>query len=297
MRIFVTGASGWIGSAVTAELLAAGHQVTGLARSEQSAAAIESAGATALPGTLADLDTLRTAARDSEGVVHLGYSHDFSDMAGAGRTERAVLEAFGDALEGSGKPLVIASGMAGSQPGLVLTEDVASPFVGPDSMRGGSENLALSFVDRGVRAVSSRFTPTVHGEGDHGFIAHLVGIAREKGAAGYVGDGSGHWPAVHRSDAARLVRRGLESAPAGTILHAVGERGIPTREIAEAIGRGLGVPAVSIDPADAEAHFGWIGLFFGMDIQASSAATQRLMNWTPTGPTLIEDLDAGYYTR
>jgi nucleoside-diphosphate-sugar epimerase len=179
----------------------------------------------------------------------------------------------------------------------VTTENDRNPFHGPDSPRGGSENLALEYVDRDVTTVSVRFAPTVHGAGDHGFIAALVGIARQKGVAGYVADGANRWPAVHRSDAAQIIRLGLEKAPAGTLLHAVGEEGIRTREIAEAIGRGLDLPVASIAAADAGEHFGWIGAFFGMDIPASSLLTQELLGWTPTGPTLIEDLDAGPYFR
>jgi len=181
--------------------------------------------------------------------------------------------------------------------GRAATENDPSPFHGPESQRGGSENLALEQVDRGVKTVSVRFAPTVHGDGDHGFIAALVGIARETGAAGYIGDGTSRWSAVHRFDAARVVRLGLERAPAGAILHAVAEPGVPSRDIAEAIGRGLDVPVASIAPQDAFAHFGWVGMFFGMDIPAPSTTTQELLGWTPTGPTLIRDLDGGSYFR
>jgi len=163
-------------------------------------------------------------------------------------------------------------------------------------MRGGAENLALEHAEKGVRSVALRFAPTVHGQGDHGFVATLAGIARSAGVSGYVGDGSARWPAVHRLDAAHLVRLALEGAPAGSVVHAVGEEGVPTRQIAEAIGRGLGVPAVSIDPAEVESHFGWIGRFFALDIPASSALTRELLGWEPTHPGLLEDLDAGYYT-
>ncbi len=297
MRVFVTGASGWIGSAVVAELLESGNEVVGLARSDDSAAKIAAAGAEPLRGSLDDLAGLRTAAESADGVVHLGFKHDFSDMAGAGRTERAVLEAFGDVLEGTGKPFVFASGVAGLAPGRVLTEADASPHSGPDSPRGGSEHLALSFADRGIRPVSARFSPTVHGTGgDHGFIAVLAGVARERGAAGYIGDGGNRWPAVHRLDAARMVRLGFENAPAGSVLHAVAEEGVPAIEIATAIGAQLGVPAVSIAAEDAAAHFGWIGPFFGMDIPASSAITRRLLGWEPTHPALLDDIAAGAYT-
>ncbi|MCU1514219.1 MAG: oxidoreductase [Microbacteriaceae bacterium] len=297
MRVFVTGASGWIGSAVVADLLEAGHEVVGLARSDESAARITAAGAEPHRGSLDDLESLRTAAEASDGVIHLGFRHDFSDMAGAGRTERAAVGAIGDALVGSDRPLVLASGVAGLAMGRVATELDRPAVTGPDAPRGGSEDFALSFADRGVRPVSVRFAPTVHGDGDHGFIATLVGVAREKDAAGYVGDGESRWPAVARVDAARLVRLGFEKAPAASVLHAVGEQGIQTRVIADAIARGLNVPAVSIAQDDVMEHFGWIGMFFGMDIPASSIATQQLLGWNPTGPTLLEDLDAGYYFR
>jgi nucleoside-diphosphate-sugar epimerase len=297
MRIFVTGASGWIGSATVEELLAAGHEVVGLARSDASAAALEARGAQVRRGDLDDLESLRAGAADSDAVIHLANKHDFNDQAASNKAERGAVQTIGDALAGSGRPFLLASGVASPVPGQTLTENLASPFHGPDSPRGGSENLALEYVARNVRTVSLRFAPTVHGAGDHGFIAVLAGIAREKGVAGYVGDGANRWPAVHRSDAARMTRLGLEQAPAGSVLHAIGEEGIPARDIAEAIGRGLGVPAVSIAPEDAQAHFGWIGWFFGMDLPASSALTQKLLGWTPSGPTLIQDLDAGAYSH
>jgi nucleoside-diphosphate-sugar epimerase len=295
MRIFITGASGWIGSAVAAELLAHGHEVVGLARSEESAERITAAGAIARRGSLDDTESLRAGARDSDGVVHLGFNHDFSDYAGAGRTERAAVQALGDELASSDRPLLIAAGVAGLAFGRVATESDFPGVTGPDAPRGGSEGLALSFADRGVRAVSVRFAPTVHGDGDHGFMATLVDVARTKGVAGYIGDGANVWPAVHRADAARLVRLGLESAPAGSVLHAVAEQGIPTRTIAEAFARHLDIPAVSIDLDAADEHFGWIGRFFAFDMPASSEATRALLEWQPVHPTLIEDLDAGYY--
>lgn len=297
MRVFVTGASGWIGSAVVPELIAAGHDVVGLARSDNSAAAIVAAGASPHRGSLDDLASLRAAASAADAVIHLGFKHDFSDMAGAGQTERAVIEAFGDALGGSDRPLLFASGIGILAPGGVATERDLPATSGPTAPRGGGEQLALSLADRGVRPVSLRFAPTVHGEGDHGFMATLVAIARDKGVSGYVGDGSNRWPAVHVQDAARMVRLALENAPAGSIVHGVAEQGIGTRDIAEVIGRHLGLPVQSIDGDDVPAHFGWIGGFFGADIPASSAATQELLGWVPTHPTLLEDLEAGYYFR
>lgn len=296
MRVFITGASGWIGSATVDELLAAGHQVVGLVRSDSAAQALAAKGAEVLRGDLDDLDGIRAGAGDAEAVIHLANKHDFADQAASNRAERGAVEAITQVLAGSDRPFLMASGTA-MPVGRPLTEQDRSPFRGADAPRGGSENLALDAVESGVRSVSVRFAPTVHGAGDHGFIATLVGVARAKGAAGYVGDGSNRWPAVHRSDAARLVRLGLEQAPAGAILHAVGEEGVPTRDIAEAMGRGLDVPVVSVAPADAAAHFGWIGGFFGLDIPASSTRTRELLGWTPTGPTLLTDLATDSYFR
>jgi nucleoside-diphosphate-sugar epimerase len=295
MHVFVTGASGWIGSAVTDELLAHGHKVVGLARSDESAAALEAKGATAHRGNLDDIESLAAAAGAAEGVIHLAFKHDFSDYAGAGRSEHAAVRRMLDVLEGSNRPFLLASGLASGITGRPLTEDDPSPFHGADSMRGGSENLALSYADRGVRPVALRFAPTVHGMGDHGFTARLAQIAVEHGSADYIGDGSTRWAAVHRSDAARLVRLALEEAPAGSRVHAVAETGIPSRDIAAALGGYLGLPTAAVAPEDAEAHFGWIGRFFGMDVTATNDATRALLGWTPTGPTLLEDIAAGAY--
>ncbi|MFJ4920334.1 SDR family oxidoreductase [Streptomyces sp. NPDC088725] len=296
MRVFVTGASGWIGSAAVDELLAAGHEVTGLARSDASTAALEAKGARVRRGDLDDLDGIRAGAEAAEAVIHLANKHDWSNPAASDAAERAAVQTIGDALVGTDRPFLLAAGVAGLVQGRTSTEDDASPFHGPDAPRGGSENLALEFVERGVRTVSLRFSPTVHGAGDHGFIALIAANAREKGVAGYPGDGTNRWPAVHRSDAARLIALGLEKAPAGSRLHAVAEEGVPTREIAEAIGRAFDLPVESIAPDEVADHFGWIGRFFGMDLSASSDRTRKLLDWTPTGPTLIEDLDAGAYS-
>ena len=295
MRVFVTGASGWIGSATVDELLSAGHSVLGLARSDASAAALEERGATVLRGDLDDLDALRKGATDAEGVVHLANKHDWANPAASNAAERGAVEAIAETLVDTERPFVLASGVAGLAKGRPSTEEDPSPFHGPDAPRGGSENLALEYVGRGVRAVSARFTPTVHGVGDHGFIAYIVGVAREKGVSAYVGDGTHRWAAVHRPDAARLVRIGLEQAPAGTRLHAVAEEGVPTKVIAEAIGRGLGLPVTSVAPEDAVGHFGFIGAFFAMDLSASSERTRARFGWEPTGPTLVEDIEAGAY--
>lgn len=293
MRIFVTGASGWIGSAVTAELLKSGHQVIGLARSQASADVIAGLGAEVLRGDLDDLDGLRAGAAASEGVIHLGYNHDFSRMGEAARTDLAAITAMSEVLEGTGHPLLIASGVVGIAQGRPGTEqDIPDPSSHP---RVANAAATLALADRGIRSIVARFAPTVHGPGDHGFVSVLTGIARDKGVAAYVGDGTNRWPAVHRLDAADLLRRAIEQAPAGSVLHAVAEEGIATREIAEAIGRSLGVPAASLDPTDAAEHFGWIGMFFAADLPASNARTRELFDWTPVQQGLIADLDAGYY--
>jgi nucleoside-diphosphate-sugar epimerase len=296
MRVFVTGASGWIGTAVVGELLAAGHEVTGLARSAASAAKLEAKGVEVRRGDLDDLDGIRAGAEAAEAVIHLANKHDFADQAVSNAAERAAVSTIGDALVGSGRPFLLASGIAGMVQGRPATEADASPFHGPDSPRGGAENLALEYAGRGVHPVSLRFSPTVHGTGDHGFIAHLSAIAREKGVAGYPGDGTNRWAAVHVTDAARMVVLGLEKAPAGSRLHAVAEEGVPVKQIAEAIGRAFDLPVASIPAGDVPAHFGWIGGFFAMDLAATSTATQELLGWTPTGRTLIEDLDTGAYS-
>jgi nucleoside-diphosphate-sugar epimerase len=296
MHVFVTGASGWIGSHTVDDLLAAGHTVTGLARSDASAAALEAKGVTVVRGDLDDLDAIRRGAAGAEGVLHLANKHDWANAAATNASERAAVETIGAALVGTDRPFVLASGVAGLAQGRPSTEADANPFAGPDSMRGGSENRGFDFVDQGVRTIAARFAPTTHGTGDHGFVAAIVGAARQRGVSGYVGDGTNSWSAVHVTDAARLVRLGLEQAPAGTRLHAVAETAIPTRTIAEAIGEVLGLPVTSIDPADADAHFGFIGRFFGLEMSATSEATRELLGWQPTGPGLLEDIAAGAYS-
>ena len=306
MRVFVTGASGWIGSAVVPELIGAGHQVTGLARSEASAAALTAAGAQVHLGTLDDLDSLRSVAAESDGVIHLAFKHDIAftgDFEGAALADRRAIETFGEALAGSGRPFLIASGTLGLAPGRVGTErddghapgsPAASPTGGP-AMRLANAEMTLSFASRGVRSSVVRLPPTVHGQGDNGFMAALVGMARGRGISGYLGDGSNRWPAVHRLDAAHLFRLALEQAPAGSVLHAVADEGVPIRDVAEVIGRHLGVPVASIPPEQAGEQFGFLAGFIGLDSPASSALTRELLDWHPTHPGLIEDLDKGHY--
>jgi nucleoside-diphosphate-sugar epimerase len=293
MRVFVTGASGWVGSAVTAELIAAGHQVVGLARSDASAAAIAAAGAEVQRGDITDLPSLRAGAEGADGVIHTAFIHDFNAHQAAAEIDFAAVQLFGDLLEGSGRPLVIASGILGAvslETDMPDPENVASPRV-------RTERMLLGFAERGIRSSAVRLAPTVHGDGDHGFMAVLVGIDREKGTSGYVGDGSNRWPAVHRLDAAHLFRLALEEAPAGTVVHAIDDEAVPLGEVAEVIGRHLDVPVVSVAPEDAVAHFGWLGRFLAMDSTASSAITRDLLGWEPTHPGLIEDLELGHYFR
>jgi nucleoside-diphosphate-sugar epimerase len=294
MRVFVTGASGFIGSAVVPELLAAGHEVTGLARSDAAAAALAAAGAQVHRGSLNDPAGLRAAAGASDGVIHLAFG-GFADGPAAGQEDLHAIEAMGDALADSGKPLVLAAGLLGLTAGRPATEhDTLDPGSPVAAARPGML-AAAALAARGVRSSVVRLAPSVHGEGDHAFIPQLIAIVRDKGVSGYIGDGSSRWPAVHRIDAARLFRLALEQAPAGSALHAVAEEGVPTRDVAEAISRHLNVPAVSIPPQQAPEHFGWLAMVFGADIPASSALTRQLVGWEPVQPGLIDDLDKGHY--
>jgi nucleoside-diphosphate-sugar epimerase len=307
MRIFVTGASGWIGSAVVPELIGAGHQVVGLARSDDSAAALTSAGAEVHRGTLDDLDSLRDAAAASDGVIHLAFKHDLAfsgDFQRAADADRRAVETFGEALAGSDRPFVLASGLLGVAPGRVATEEdghgahaAVAAFGGGPQARWETAEFTLALASRGVRSSIVRLAPTNHGDGDNGFMATIVEIARDKGVSGYVGDGANRWPAVHRLDSARLFRLAVEKAPAGSTLHAAADEGVPIRDIAEVIGRHLEVPVVSVAAEDAGEHFTWLGGFIGLDAPASSALTRELLGWEPVQPGLIADLDEGHYFR
>jgi nucleoside-diphosphate-sugar epimerase len=305
MRIFVTGASGWIGSAVVPELLDAGHEVVGLARSEASARRLEAAGALVQQGDVDDPDGLAKAAADSDGVIHLAFQHEVAfggNFAAAAAADRRAVEAMGNALADSDRPFVLASGLLGLSTGRVATENdglVPSAEVrsNPAGRRSATALLTLSLRGIGVRSSVLRLPPTVHGDGDNGFVATLVGIARQRGVAGYVGDGTNRWPAVHRTDAARLARLALEAAPAGSVLHAVADEGVPFSAIAGAMGRHLGIPTASVTPADAGEHFAFLGHFVALDSPATASITRELLAWEPTGPSLLEDLDQDHYYR
>ncbi|MET7772918.1 SDR family oxidoreductase [Nocardia sp. NPDC005366] len=297
MRVFVTGASGFIGSALVPELIDAGHEVLGLARSEASADALTAAGAVVHHGSLDDLDSLRKGAAASDGVIHLAFNHDFSDYVGAARTDLRAIETLGDALTGTGRPLVITAGTLGLPAGRVATENDV-PASGPSAApRNAGTLAALALAARGVRSSVLRLPPSVHGDGDHGFVPTLIEIARDKGVSGYIGDGSNCWPAVHRLDAAHLFRLALEQAPAGSVLHAVAEEGVAVRAIAEVIGRRLNRPTASIPQDQAGEHFGWLAGFLGADVRASSELTRKSLGWRPTRPGLIDDLDRDQYFR
>lgn len=291
MRVFVTGASGWIGSALLPELINAGHEVVGLTRSDCSAGAVAGAGAEALRGDIGDLDMVRAAAADADGVVHLAFDHDFSRFEESVRDDARVIEALCDELADSGKPLVVTSGTP-IVPGRAATEHDESEPGTPPAARDANARLALDAADRGVRSSVVRLPRSVHGVDDlHGFVARMIDIAREKGVSGRVGDGTSRWPAVHVEDAALLFRLALEEAPPGTVLHAVGDEGVPVSDIAEAIGRNLGLPTASVPAED----FGFLGPLLSVDQPASSMLTRQLLEWRPARPGLIDDLNRGHY--
>jgi nucleoside-diphosphate-sugar epimerase len=299
MRVFVTGASGHIGSAVVPELLGAGHQVVGLARSDASAASLTAAGAEVYRGNLDDLDGLREAAAAADGVMHLAFDHDAmrsGDLAGAMTSNQRAIDAMAGALEGSGKPFVGTSGTLM----LMFAGISGRPGTEEDAVESGyrveAENAVVGLAGRGIRSSVLRLPPIVHSDLDHhGFVSTLISIARDTGVAGYVGDGSNRWPSVHTRDAARVYRLALEAAPAGSRLHPVADEGIPFRDIAEVIGRKLGVPTASIPAEDVEGHFSFLAGFVGADNPTSSALTRRLLGWAPIYPGLLADLDQGHY--
>jgi nucleoside-diphosphate-sugar epimerase len=291
MRVFVTGATGFVGSAVVKELIGAGHSVLGLARNDANAKKLEEAGAEVHRGDLNDLKSLQSGAEKADAVAHLGFIHDFSRFAEVCAVDKTAIETIGEVLVGSTRPLVVTSGLALLAPGRPATEQ-DSPMPGFPRL---SEATAEALTQRGVRASTVRLPPTTHGAGDHGFVPRLIDIAREKDVAAYVGDGTNHWAAGHRLDAAVIYRLALEKAAAGARYHAVSDEGVPMREIAAVIGKRLGVPVVSKTQEEAAEHFGFLGMFVGMDIQGSSKWTQQELGWKPKQPGLLADLDQEAY--
>jgi nucleoside-diphosphate-sugar epimerase len=292
MKVFVTGATGFIGSAVVQELIQAGHQVLGLARSDSAARSLIAAGTQVHRGSLEDVESLRTGAAAADGVIHLGFIHDFNNYAPAAEKDRRAIETLGAALAGSERPLIVTSGtlLAQRQGPLATEQDPPNP-----GFPRKSEEAALMMASRGVRVSVLRLPPSVHGDGDHGLVPALIGIAREKGVSAYVGDGLNRWPAVHRLDAAHLYRLILEKAPAAATFHGVADEGTPVREIAQVIGRRLNVPVVAKSREESAGHFGWIGHFFSLDNPTSSRLTQELLGWQPKQQGLIADLERGRY--
>lgn len=291
MRVLVTGATGYVGGAVIDELVGAGHTVLGVARSDQGAQALAARGIEVHRGDLTEPQSLAEAARACDGVVHTAFIHDFSRFAENAEIERVAVVAMLDALEGSGKPLVISSGLLMMRPGAVLTE----ADVGADFGRGATENLVVAAAGRGVRTAAIRLAPTVHSRDDRGFTPRLIDIARKSGVAAYIGDGANRWPAVHRLDAARLYRLALEKGAPGARYHAVGEEGVPTRQIAEAIGRHLNLPVEGLPAEKANDHFGFLGMFFGIDAPADAEATRVGLGWAPREPGLLAGLATDAY--
>lgn len=296
MRVFVTGATGFVGTAVVQELISAGHQVLGLARSDASAQKLVKAGAEVLRGNLEDLDSLRTGAGETDGVIHAGFIHDFTRFAEVCETDKQAIVTIGEVLAGSNRPLIVTSGTALVSPGKLATEDIIPSF-NPAWPRA-SEQAADEVCRLGVRVASVRLSPSVHGDGDqHGFIPILINTAREKGFSAYIGEGLNRWNAVHRLDAAHLFRLALENATPGARYHACAEEGVTVRSVAEAIGQQLNIPVKSIAPEAAAGHFGWFAQMAAIDCPASGKLTQERLNWRPTHPTLLADIDNGVYTR
>ncbi|HVW98207.1 MAG TPA: SDR family oxidoreductase [Mucilaginibacter sp.] len=297
MKVFVTGATGFVGSALIKELAGAGHDVTGLARSDAAAAALSAAGIKVHRGDLQDLDSLRSGATAADGVIHAGFVHDFSRFKEVCEIDRLAIEAMGTVLAGSNRPFIVTSGTALVSPGTLATEDMDSQHDLTKFPRV-SETAGLAFAVQGVRATAIRLSPSVHGEGDHhGFIPILINTAREKGVSAYIGDGQNRWNAVNRLDAVRLYRLALEKGDAGAKYHAVGDEAIPLKVIAEAIGKQLNLPVVSISPEEAPAHFGWFANFAAIDCPASSKITRERLNWHPEHPSLPEDLAGDVYFK
>ena len=295
MRVFVTGATGFVGSAVVQELLAAGHQVLGLARSEAAVQALAAVGAQAHRGDIEDLDSLRRGAAAADAVAHLGFIHDFANFGAVCEIDRRAVEALGSALVGSNRPFVVTSGTALITPGRLASEEDASVLTVHDFPRVATEEAAQAVADQGARVALLRLSPSVHGEGDHGFVPALIGIARATGVSAYVGEGQNRWNAVHRLDAARLFRLALEHGAAAPRYHAVAEEAITFRAIAEAIGQGLNLPVVSKSSEEAAAHFGAFAGFAQLDAPAASQLTQQRLGWQPTQPSLLADLAQGHY--